>query len=141
VMVIKRDLTEINLQTKVSQEPTLSWVQDVLSATYYVRTLPMTVGQTLEFPLSDSGKTFDTQMKVLAQEQIQIDRGRFNTLKVQPLIFGEGQLIRKPGELYIWMTDDARHIPVRALAQGSFGTVTIELTSMSGVGNVKTPSP
>ncbi|MBI3950769.1 MAG: DUF3108 domain-containing protein [Acidobacteria bacterium] len=135
VMVIRRDLTDAAAQPEVKQEPTRPWVQDVVSAVYYVRALPITAGQRIEFPLSDAGKTFDLRVNVVAQEQIQTGLGQFNTLKVQPQIFGEGKLIRKSGELSIWVTDDGHRIPVRALVQGSFGTATLELTSMAGVRN------
>jgi hypothetical protein len=131
VMVIYRNLIT-NAPPEIKQAPTRPWVQDIVSATYYVRLAPLTVGQTLEFPLSDSGRTIGVEVKVVAQEPVQIGLGQFNTLKVQPLIFGEENLIRKPGEMYIWLTDDARHIPVRAMVQGSFGAVTVELTSMQG---------
>jgi protein-S-isoprenylcysteine O-methyltransferase Ste14 len=130
VMLISRDLTKATAQPEVKQEPTRPWVQDIVSATYHLRTLPLTVGQTIEIPLSDSGKTYDIQAKVETQEQLQTGLGQFSALKVQPLIFGEGKLIRKEGELYIWLTDDARRLPVRAWVQSSFGTATIELTSM-----------
>lgn len=131
VMVISRDLTNAQAQPETRQEPTRPWVQDIVSAIYHLRTVPLTVGQTIEIPLSDSGKTYDIPVKVHAQEQLHTKLGPFNTLKVQPQIFGQDKLIRKEGELYIWLTDDARRLPVRAWVRGSFGAATIELTSMS----------
>jgi hypothetical protein len=79
------------------------------------------------FPLSESAKTYDVEVKIVGQETIKIDSGTFDTLKAQPLIFGEGRLIRKEGEMHVWLTNDARRIPIRAWARGSFGTVNIEL--------------
>jgi hypothetical protein len=127
VLFIERDLTNAHAMPEVKQAETKRWVQDFISAFYYVRAQPLAIGQTITFPLSESAKTYDVEVKITGQETIKTDLGTFDTLKAQPLIFGEERLIRKDGEMYVWLTNDARRIPIRAWARGSFGTVNIEL--------------
>lgn len=137
VVVIERNLSKADQAPSVKQAPAQPWVQDVVSVIYYVRTLPMTVGQTMEVPVSDSGKTYDLQINVVAHELLKTDLGSFNTVKLQPLVMGEDKIIRRPGEMFVWFTDDARRLPVKAMVAGSFGTATIELRAMSGVPEAK----
>lgn len=137
VVVIERNLSKPDQAPSVKQAPTQRWVQDVLSAIYYVRTLPMNVGQTIEVPVSDSGKTYNVQIHVVAHEQLKSDLGSFDTVKVQPLVMGDDKIIRRSGEMYIWFTQDARRLPVKAMVTGSFGTATIELKALSDVAEAK----
>jgi len=130
VLYIERDLTKATAAPEVKQAGTKRWVQDIVSALYYVRAQPLAVGQTITFPLSDSAKTYDVDVKIVSQEEIKTGLGTFDTLKVQPLIFGQGRLIRKDGEMYVWLTNDACHLPIRAWVHGSFGIVNIELKDL-----------
>jgi len=84
---------------------------DDLSFMYYVRTLPLNVGD--EYRLNryfkDSGNP--VVLRVLRRQTVDVPAGRFNTVVVQPTIrtsglFGEG------GRAEIYFTDDARRIPV-----------------------------
>ena len=53
--------------------------------------------------------------------------GRVNTVRVEPAIFDGNREVRPRGTLAIWMTDDARHIPVKAQVRAQIGNVDINL--------------
>jgi hypothetical protein len=127
VLFVQRDLKNPSSPPKVERVEARPWVQDIVSALYYVRAQPLSVGQTLRFPMSDSGRTYDVDVNILSQEQMKIDLRTYDTVKVQPLIFGQERPIRKDGEMYVWLTNDARRLPVRIWVRGSFGTANIEL--------------
>lgn len=103
-------------------------VIDSLSAIFYAQSQPMVVGQTVGFPLADSMRTVTVGMKVEAREEIKTPAGTFNTLKVEPLA-DEG-VVKNRGHIWIWYTDDARHIPVQIQARLFWGTITFHLQSI-----------
>jgi len=127
VTYIVRDLTKPEDPPKVGEYPTRPWVQDMVSGTYYVRMQPISPGQSIRFPLSDEGETFDLEVKVHDPEEVETPLGRFKALRLEPLIVGEGRWIEREGEMFVWMTDDERRLPVAARLRGYFGTVTAYL--------------
>ncbi len=102
-------------------------VQDSLSAIFYVASRPLVVGQTVRFPLADSMRTVTVTMKVEAKEEIKTPAGTFQTIRVQPT--AEEGIVKNRGNIWIWYTDDARHIPVQIRARLFFGTITFHLQS------------
>ena len=103
-------------------------VADTLSAIFYVASRPLLVGQTVKFPLADSMRTVTVTMKVEAKEEIKTPAGTFQTVRVQPTA-DEG-IVKNRGNIWIWYTDDARHMPVQIRARLFFGTITFHLQSV-----------
>lgn len=115
--------------TTIEQE-TRPWVQDVVSAIYFARTRKLkNVGREVHFPVSDRGQTYDVGVALLGREKVEVDGKKYDALRIDARIFG-GRLVRKDGQLHIWLTDDARRIPVKAVMKTSSGTATFELTSL-----------
>ncbi len=102
-------------------------VQDSLSAIFYVASRPLVVGQQVRFPLADSMRTVTVGMKVEAKEEIKVPAGTFQTIRVQPTA-DEG-VVKSRGKIWIWYTDDARHIPVQIRASLFWGTITFHLVT------------
>lgn len=102
-------------------------VQDLISSFYYVRRQPLAVGQELTVKLSDSGVIYEVPVKITAREQQKSVLGKFWTLRVEPELFGERRPLSGEGKVIIWMTDDARHLPVRAQIHAHFGKIEIKL--------------
>jgi hypothetical protein len=103
-------------------------VTDSLSGIFYAQSQPMAVGQTIGFPLADSMRTVTVGMKVEGREEIKTPAGTFQTLKVEPLA-DEG-VVKNRGHIWIWYTDDARHVPVQIQARLFWGTITFHLQSI-----------
>ncbi len=103
-------------------------VTDSLSAIFYAASQPLVVGQDVRFPLADSMRTVTVVMKVEAKEEIKTPAGTFQTIRVQPTA-AEG-VVKNRGNIWIWYTDDARHIPVQMRARLFFGTITFHLKSI-----------
>ena len=103
-------------------------VTDSLSAIFYAQSQQMAVGQTFSFPLADSMRTVTVGMKVEGREELKTPAGTFTTLKVEPLA-DEG-IVKNRGHIWIWYTDDARHIPVQIQARLFWGTITFHLQSI-----------
>jgi Protein of unknown function (DUF3108) len=104
-------------------------VTDVLSAFYYVGSLPLEPGKTVSFPLNDGGKTVIVDVQGEAREQIKTPAGTFNTIRVQPNV--PSGVLKGKGKLWIWYSEDAPRVPVRLKGRLFWGTVTFTLQSIA----------
>lgn len=102
---------------------------DMISAIYAVRLLPLAVGKQFEFSVSDSGLVYKIPFSVTARERQDTVVGKVWCFRVEPAIFGPGRLIEQKGKMVIWMTDDERHLPVKAQVDSGYGRVDIKLKS------------
>ncbi len=103
-------------------------VADSLSAIFYTQSQPLQVGKTVEFPLADSMRTVTVGMKVETREEVKTPAGTFQTVKVQATA-DEG-IVKNRGHIWIWYTDDPRHLPVQMQARLFWGTITFHLQSI-----------
>ncbi len=104
-------------------------VQDSLSSLFYVRLNDLEVGKDLVFDTYASRKNWQLVVKVLKKERIKVKAGTFNTIKVKPLLKYNDVFINK-GDVFIWLTDDERKIPVKMKSKIVIGSITSELIGM-----------
>lgn len=103
-------------------------LQDVLSAIYYIRTQRLAVGKSFEIFIGDGGRVYKIPVKVVEKKRIKTVLGRVDALRVVPELFGPERLIdEEQGEFSIWVTADARHIPVGGRVKTDYGTFDIKL--------------
>jgi Protein of unknown function (DUF3108) len=125
-------LSEKNLVSGTSKNitsPIPDCVTDVLSGIFYVATQPLTVGHDLHFPLADGGKVVAVTAKVEGKESVVTPAGTFSTLRVQPT--ADAGVVKNRGSIWIWYSDDSRHLPVQVRAHLFWGTITMRLTSFN----------
>lgn len=113
---------------------------DLVSSVYTLRMLPLAVGKTFDLKVSDSGLVYDVPVKVTAREIQKTEIGRMMCFRVEPQVFGPGRLIEGDGSMIIWITDDARRIPVRSRVNASVGKIEIKIQSVSNA-KAKSASP
>jgi hypothetical protein len=99
---------------------------DPYSSFYYVRTLPLEVGKSVFVSLLDNKQLWNVEIQVLKKEKLDTILGEVNTILIKPLMKSEGIFQRK-GEIYIWLTDDARRIPVKMKTKVAIGSITATL--------------
>lgn len=104
---------------------------DIISSIYNLRTHPLAVGDSYEMIVSDSGLIYTIPVKVTGRERQKTAIGKVWCFRIEPEIFGPGRLIEREGSMLIWITDDAKKIPVRATVNTSIGKVDIKLKSVS----------
>ncbi len=105
--------------------------QDIVTGIYAIRRLPLAVGKTFELTISDSGLIYTIPVRVAAREQQSGILGKTWCFRVEPQVFGENRLIEKDGEMIIWITDDARRLPIRAQIDTDIGKVDIKLKQIN----------
>jgi len=127
----KSTLIEKNLIsgiTKHEEAQIPSCVTDLMSGIFYSASQPIQVGQTSQMPLADALHTLPVTMKALSREEIKTAAGTFQTIKVQPT--ADSGVVKNKGEIWIWYSDDARHVPVQMRARLFWGTLTMRLSSI-----------
>jgi hypothetical protein len=128
----RRATYEVTTATVVKKDLTLpAYTQDPLSAIYVIRALPLKLGATLTMPVADSGTVNRIRVQVLAQEVIATPVGRLTAWKIVPTILDEKG---KPTseKLGLWISDDARRLPLKMEADLAVGRFVIVLTSVRG---------
>lgn len=100
---------------------------DIYSSFYFVRYQKLEPGTSLFINLLDSKKLHRIEVRVLRRERIKVPAGEFNTIVIEPMVKPEGVFEGKRGA-YIWLSDDARRIPVKAQTKVRVGSVTAVLT-------------
>lgn len=106
---------------------------DLVSAIYSLRLLPLAVGKSFDVFVSDSGLLYKIPVRVTAREQQKSILGKIWCFRVEPEVFGANRLIEKEGDMTIWITDDARRVPVRAQINSDIGRVEVKLKSAEGL--------
>ena len=104
--------------------------QDALSSLYYLRMREDFIeGKSIMMDIHDSGKNWSVEVHVLGREKITTPAGEFNTIKVKTYPKYEGVFMHK-GEIFMWLTDDRRKIPVLMKSTIAIGSIVATLTGM-----------
>jgi len=103
-------------------------VHDVLGGLYVLRTMNLQPGQTAQVPVSDGKKSVLARVEAQQREDVKTPAGTFKTIRYEAFLFND-VLYRRYGHLYVWLSDDARKLPVqiRVRLQLAIGTITLEL--------------
>ncbi len=101
-------------------------VQDALSSFYTTRFLPLPVGGRVTFDYHASRKTAPMEVRVLGRETIKTPAGKFDCVVIEPLLKAGG-IFKNKGRLVIWLTDDARRMPVLMKSKVAIGSVKVVL--------------
>ncbi|MDT7806993.1 MAG: hypothetical protein QOJ70_806 [Acidobacteriota bacterium] len=106
--------------------------QDIVSAIYFLRTQPLTPGQTFNIAISDSGRVFQVPARVEAEsKQMKSVLGKVAVVRVEVELFGPGRPVEEgKGKMFIWVTSDERHIPVKARLSHQLGQLDLTLKSI-----------
>jgi hypothetical protein len=113
-------IDHLNNEKKAFDLPSIAF--DALSGFYHVRTIKLTVGETVYVTVFDSKKVWNVEVQVLKKEKVTLPAGTFNTIVIKPLMKSEGIFSRK-GDIFIWLTDDPQHIPVKMKTKAAVGSI------------------
>ena len=103
---------------------------DSLSCFYFARLQNPEIGQSFYVDVFDGKRLHNTEVKVLRREVLETDVGTFKTIVIMPVLKTNG-IFSKTGDLYIWLTDDERHIPVKMKSKVKIGSITAKLVGGS----------
>jgi hypothetical protein len=127
--------------TEYAQGPIPPYVMDVLGSMYYIRTQPLSVGQTFVIDVYDGKKIWPLIVKVEKKEKIKVAAGKFECFRVEPTLREPGVFISKGKKLQVWMTTDTPHMPVLMRSEIFIGHVAAELVKYRLDSTSPTPPP
>ncbi len=110
-------------------------VHDVLAGLARLRLAAPEIGQSAEYPISDGKKSASARIAALGRERVKTPAGEFNAIRYEAFLFND-VLYRRKGRLFVWISDDARRLPVQIRIQLPFyiGTVTLKLEKREPAG-------
>lgn len=96
---------------------------DMVTAFFATRALALVPGATYRLPVVDKDEHYSLRIEVLEREHLDTLLGEDTpTVKIHPRLQSEG-VFKRSGEMYLWLTDDARHLPVRMESRVRYGKV------------------
>jgi hypothetical protein len=110
------------------EQPSVAAPLDDGSFLYFVRTLPLKVGDTYTFDRYFNPKSNPVVIRVLRRERISVPAGKFDAIVVQPTIKTSG-IFSDRGEAQVWFSDDSARIVLQMKSKLSFGSLDLYLKS------------
>ena len=111
-----------------AEQPSVQDPLDDASFLYFIRTVPLSVGQTYDFPRYFRPDRNPVRVRVLRKESVKVPAGRFDAIVIQPIIKSKG-IFSENGKAEIWLSDDDRRIMLQLKSNLSFGTLNLFLKS------------
>jgi Protein of unknown function (DUF3108) len=127
----KQVLDEKNMVKGTSrhlESPIPPCVTDLMSSIFIAGAQPLQVGQNFTMPVADAMRVVAVTFKPEAREEIKTAAGTFQTIRVEPT--ADAGVVKNRGNIWIWYSDDNRHLPVQMRARLFWGTITLRLTSV-----------
>ncbi|HWJ12592.1 MAG TPA: DUF3108 domain-containing protein [Gemmatimonadaceae bacterium] len=100
---------------------------DDLSLFFFARTIPLTVGSSIDIPRHFKPASNPVVLKVVGRETIDAAGRQWNTIVVQPII--KTSTMFNDGDGRVWLSDDSTRVIVQLNAKASVGSITMKLKS------------
>jgi uncharacterized protein DUF3108 len=122
----ERDLVKNRSEKKELDIPTCTY--DIVGALAAVRTLNLAPGKSTTMPITDGKKFAQAKIEAQTREKVTVTGTTYSTTRYEAFLF-DNVLYKRRGRLLIWISDDARHLPVqfRILLGFPIGTITVGL--------------
>jgi hypothetical protein len=101
---------------------------DILGYIFYLRALPLKVGDHYDLTLVSGNHLYPVTVTVKDRLQVSTSAGWFDCFYIEPSL-RQGVTMEKLRDLQLWLTADERKIPVRLRMGANFGHITAELTT------------
>jgi len=106
------------------------FLRDSYSLFYFLRTIPLIIGETIDFTAFDGKKITPFQVITKTKETINTMAGTFPCLVVKP--FREGTtLLKNKGDMMIWFSDDKIRLPIQIRIKLKYGSMLLKLKDIN----------
>jgi hypothetical protein len=122
---VERDRVK-NVTLESKETPIPACVHDTLGGLYFLRTLNLEPGQSVNEAVSDGRKSAAAKVEAQQREDVKTPAGTFKTIRYEIYLFN-GVLYKRPAHLNVWLTDDRRKLPVQIRVRMSIAVGTINL--------------
>ncbi|MEN3335691.1 MAG: hypothetical protein V7641_5056 [Blastocatellia bacterium] len=104
---------------------------DIAGLLFAIRGMELTIGRAQQFNILEEGKLYKISVTPEAKEKVTTRAGTFETVRIATKNLSGG----RDSNLYnlkMFLTSDARRLPVMITAEPSWGSVRVQLTSITG---------
>ncbi|OFW06111.1 MAG: hypothetical protein A3H96_23870 [Acidobacteria bacterium RIFCSPLOWO2_02_FULL_67_36] len=120
---------EVQTRTLVKKDLRMpAYSQDPLGAVYVLRALALKVGDRFSVPICDAGETYTIDVAVASPEPVKTGLGEIRAWRITPTLPRDQTAGAR--RLTLWLSDDARRLPVRMQAQLAVGSFDLTLRSV-----------
>ena len=106
------------------------FLRDSYSLFYFLRTIPLIIGETINFTAFDGKRITPFQIITKTKETINTMAGTFPCLVVKP--FREGTtLLKNKGDMMIWFSDDKIRLPIQIRIKLKYGSMLLKLKDIN----------
>jgi hypothetical protein len=110
--IVQRNRSTGEVRRRIDAAPR---IYDPVTLTYYFRSWHLGA-ENHALQVYAGRKVWQISSKSLGTEKLLTTRGEVETIVIKPIIRYQGKIDEK-GDLRVWMTNDARHVPVRLYAK------------------------
>jgi len=115
------------------RRPTPPEPLDETSFFYFMRSVPLEVGQTYVYHRYYKAENNPLTIAVTKRERIKLPDGtKVQSLKLEP-VMGQHDLLARRVRAQVWLTDDQRRLPARIRLKTPYGTLTLKLEAIEHV--------
>jgi hypothetical protein len=102
------------------------FTRDAITALFYIRTLHLQPDAIITVPINEAGTSLVLQVTVAEAETIRVGDATYATTRLEPRLMRRIER-RRPISMTIWLTNDDRRVPLRAVVEAGFGRVRLDL--------------
>jgi hypothetical protein len=108
--------------------PMVPRARDAIAALFYARTLPLREGEQYRFPVNEAGRSLIVELTVDGREMIRIQGRGVDAWRLTPRLQRRVES-REQLAAIVWLSNDARRVPLALDLDAGFGHVRVELES------------
>lgn len=125
---MERDVLDNNKVLRRIQVDIPHCVHDVLGGILTLRGSTLEPGQSTVVPMSDGRRAAPVKVDAQEREEVTTPAGTFKTMRYEVNLLN-GVIYQRKGRAFVWLSDDAKKIPVQIRLRLAFpiGTVTLQL--------------
>ena len=125
---VEHDLLDNNKVLRRAQVDIPHCVHDVLGGLLTLRASTLEPGQSTLTPMSDGRRSAQVKVDAQEREDVTTPAGTFKTIRYEVNLMN-GVVYQRKGRAFVWVSDDAKRIPVQIRLRLAFpiGTVTLQL--------------
>ncbi len=118
-----------------SSLPTVPDPLDDAAFLYWIRTVPLVIGQRYEYRRYFRPERNPVIVQVLGRERVTVAGRKWNAIVLSPRIPNGGGIFAEKAEARMWLSDDRERIMLALQSKFSFGVVTLKLKEYSVPGH------
>ncbi len=125
---VEHDVLDNNKVLRKAQVDIPHCVHDVLGGLLMLRGSTLEPGQSTLAPMSDGRRAAQVKVEAQEREEVTTPAGTFKTIRYEVNLLN-GVIYLRKGRVFVWLSDDAKRIPVQIRLRLAFpiGTVTLQL--------------